>query len=93
MTIKNKVFDAAAFLETGEDIQGFLVQAASSGDTKHLLHCLGIAARARGMAEVAKQAGVTRADLYELLEENTSPKFDTIVKVLNVFGCKFEVSC
>lgn len=92
MTLKTKAFDAAAFLETDEDIQEFLAQAASSGDTKHLLHCLGIAARARGMTEVAKQAGVTRASLYKSLDEGASPKFETIVKVLEVFGCKLSIA-
>ena len=90
--VKIKPFDAAAFLETDEDIQAFLTQAVSSGDTKHLLHCLGIAVRARGMSDVAKQAGVTRASLYKSLDEDASPKFETIVKVLEVFGCKLSAS-
>lgn len=90
--VKIKPFDAAAFLETDEDIQAFLTQTVSSGDTKHLLHCLGIAVRARGMSDVAKQAGVTRASLYKSLDEDASPKFETIVKVLEVFGCKLSVS-
>ncbi len=92
MTLKLKTFDAAVYLETNEDIQEFLAQAASSGNTKHLLHCLGIAARARGMSEVAKQAGVTRASLYKSLDEDASPKLETIVKVLEVFGCKLSVA-
>lgn len=90
--VKIKPFDAAAFLETDEDIQAFLVQAANSGDTKHLLHCLGVAVRARGMSDVAKQAGVTHASLYKSFNEDASLNFETIVKVLEVFGCKLSIA-
>lgn len=55
--VKIKPFDAETFLETDEDIQAFLVQAVNSGDTIHLLHCLGVAVRA---AEISKQADPTR---------------------------------
>lgn len=54
--MKSKSFDAASFLETNDDIQEFLAQAASTGDTKHLSHCLNIAIRARGTKEVINVA-------------------------------------
>lgn len=54
--MKSKSFDAANFLETNDDIQEFLAQAASTGDTKHLSHCLNIAIRARGTKEVINVA-------------------------------------
>lgn len=92
MSIQTKPFDPAAYLETEDDIREFLAEASQSGDIKHLLHCLGIAARAKGMTEVAKQAGVTRASLYKSLDENASPKLDTLVKVLDVFGCKLSIT-
>lgn len=88
---KTKVFDAAEYLETETDIQEFLKNATEEGDTKHLIHCLGVAARAKGMTEVAQKAGVTRASLYKSLEDGANPKIDTIVKVLGVFGCKLSV--
>lgn len=92
MSMQIRPFDAAIYLETEEEIREFLTQATASGDAKHLLHCLGVAAHAKGMTEVAKQAGVTRASLYKSLDENASPKFDIIVKVLDVFGCKLSVT-
>src|SRR5690554_7332393 len=88
---KTKVFDAAEYLESEADIQEFLKNATEEGDTKHLIHCLGVAARAKGMTEVAQKAGVTRASLYKSLEDGANPKIDTIVKVLGVFGCKLSV--
>ena len=87
-----KPFDAAEYLETEHDIQEFLRQAAEDGNTQHLVHCLGVAARAKGMTEVAAKAGVTRASLYKSFAEGANPKLDTINKVLGVFGCKLSVT-
>jgi|GEM_PF-786223 len=105
--MKTKAFDAAEYLETEEDIREFLSRAAEDGNTQHLVHCLGVAARAKGMTEVASKAGVTRAkgmtevaskagvtraSLYKSLEEGANPKLDTISKVLGVFGCKLSIT-
>lgn len=51
-----------------------------------------VAARAKGMTEVAAKAGVTRASLYKSFAEGANPKLDTINKVLGVFGCKLSVT-
>lgn len=85
-------FDAADYLETDEDIQEFLRLAMEDGNINHLVHCIGVAARARGMTEVAHKAGLTRASLYKSLHENANPKLDTIARVLNVFGCKLSIT-
>lgn len=83
-------FDIAEHLETDADIQDFLREAAATGDAADFIHALNIAARAKGMSEVAKQAGVTRASLYKSLSENGSPRFDTIVKVCHALGVKLR---
>ncbi|MCD8522584.1 MAG: putative addiction module antidote protein [Saccharospirillaceae bacterium] len=90
--MNKKAFDAAEYLETEDDIREFLSHAAEDGNTQHLVHCLGVAARAKGMTEVAAKAGVTRACLYKSLEEGANPKLDTISKVLGVFGCKLTIT-
>lgn len=48
-------FDAADYLETEADIQEYLRLAAEDGNAQHLVYCLGVAARAKGMTEVAKK--------------------------------------
>ena len=83
--------DIASYLETDEDIRMFLATAMNDGSPEHLLHCLGIAAKARGMTHVANEAGVTRASLYKSLAENANPKLETIANVLEVFGCKLTI--
>jgi probable addiction module antidote protein len=84
-------FDISEHLETDEDIRGFLQEVASTGDTSDLIHALNVAARAKGMTEVARQAGVTRASLYKSLSENGNPRFDTISKIVETFGCKLAI--
>ena len=85
-------FDIAKYLETDEDIQGFLRESANTGDMSDFIHALNIAARAKGMTEVAKQVGVTRASLYKSLADNGNPRFDTISKIVAALGCKLTLS-
>ena len=88
---KTSLFDIAEHLETDDDIRGFLHEVAATGSEADFIHALGIAARAKGMTEVAKRAGVTRASLYKSLSSTGSPKFDTVVKVLEALGCRLAV--
>ena len=67
MPLKTSRLDLARLLETEEDIQEFLEETAREGTPGDLVHALDTAARARGMTEVARQAGVTRASLYKSL--------------------------
>ena len=84
--LKTRHFDIAELLETEQDIQEFLTEASLSGDSAEFVRALGIAARAKGMTEVAKQAGVTRASLYKSLDGNGNPEFSTVSKVCNALG-------
>ncbi|MBL6987405.1 MAG: putative addiction module antidote protein [Methylobacter sp.] len=85
-------FDIAEHLQTDADIQAFLRETAKSGDSSDFIHALNIAARAKGMTEVAVQAGVTRASLYKSLAEDGNPRFETIAKIVEALGCKLVVS-
>lgn len=92
MSEKITAFDVADYLKTDEDIKLFLKEAASSGDAADFIHALNTASRAKGMTEVAKQAGVTRASLYKSLAEDGNPRFETITKIVEALGCKLVVS-
>ena len=84
-------FDIAEH-ETDDDIQNFLRESARYGDVSDFIHALSIAARAKGMTEVAKKSGVTRASLYKSLADDGNPRFDTIAKIVEALGCKLVVS-
>ena len=85
-------FDIAEHLETEADIQAFLLESAQSGEPADFIHALAIAARAKGMSEVAKQAGVTRASLYKSLADGANPRFDTVAKVCAALGVRLQAS-
>ncbi len=87
-----KPFDIAEHLATQEDIQAFLQEVAATGDESDFIHALNTAARAMGMSEVARKAGVSRASLYKSLSEGANPKFETISKVTKALGCKLAVA-
>ena len=92
MTETITTFDIAQHLETDADIRDFLRETANTGDPSDFIHALNIAAKSKGMTELAKQAGVTRASLYKSLAEGGNPRFETIAKVVEALGCKLVVS-
>jgi probable addiction module antidote protein len=91
MTVKTKPFDIAEHLVGPEDIRLFLQEALASGDESDFIHALAIAARAQGMTEVAKAAGVSRASLYKSLSEGGNPNFVTVSRVTKALGCRLQV--
>jgi len=91
MTAKIKPFDIAEHLENEIDTREFLEEAAVAGNASDFIHALNIAARAKGMTEVAKQSGVSRASLYKSLSGEGNPRFETISKIVDALGCKLAV--
>jgi probable addiction module antidote protein len=86
MNIKTKPFDVAEHLETDEDVWEFLAEVLETGTTSDFIHALNTAARAKGMTEVARQVGVTRASLYKSLSADGNPRFETISKIVEALG-------
>jgi len=91
MAVKLKSFDIAEHLESDKDIQEFLEESVTTGDTSDFIHALNIAARAKGMTEVARKAGVTRGSLYKSLSSDGNPQFETISKVVKALGCNLAI--
>lgn len=95
MTKKIKItdlpeFDIAEHLKDNEDIAAYLSIVIEEGDAAELAYALGVAARARGMTEVARSSGLTREALYKALRPNAKPRFDTINKVCAALGVRLE---
>lgn len=90
--MKVTAFDAAEYLDTDEGVAAFLEDAIESGDQRVFQEALSIAARARGMAEVAKLAGLGRESLYKALRPDANPKFDTVQRVMNALGVRLMVA-
>ncbi len=81
-------FDMAEQLRDAEDIAVYLTLVIEEGDAAELAHALGVVARARGMAQVAAEAGIAREALYKALRPGASPRFDTIARVCKALGVR-----
>jgi probable addiction module antidote protein len=92
MALKTRKFDPARYLESEEDFAFFLSDAMETGDAAYIAHALGVVARARGMSAVAKEAGLSRENLYRALSEDGNPELDTLLKVFNALGIKISLA-
>jgi probable addiction module antidote protein len=81
-------FDSAPYLESEESIAAYLTDILEANDAALLASALGDIARARGMTEIAKSAGITREALYKALRPDSAPRFDTVNRVCAALGVR-----
>ena len=81
-------FDAAHYLESETTIAAYLTDILEAKDAALLAAALGDIARARGMTEIAKTAGITREALYKALRPDSAPRFDTVSRVCAALGVR-----
>ncbi len=81
-------FDAAPYLDNEEAIAAYLTDILMANDAALLAAALGDIARARGMSEIAKSAGITREALYKALRPGSAPRFDTVNRVCAALGVR-----
>ncbi len=91
MSIKTKTFDVADFLDDEQTIAEYLNLALEDPNPEMLLLAVKNIARARGMAQLAKDTGLGRESLYKALGEGAKPRYDTILKVVRALGVKLHV--
>ena len=89
--LKTEPFDAARYITSPEAQADLLNDALASGNPSYVSQALGVIARARGMTEVARQAGVTREALYKSLSENGDPRLTTLLGVTRALGVTLTV--
>jgi probable addiction module antidote protein len=81
-------FDAAHYLDNESSIAAYLTDILEANDAALLAAALGDLARARGMTEIAKAAGITREALYKALRPDSAPRFDTVSRVCAALGVR-----
>jgi probable addiction module antidote protein len=81
-------FDLAEHLKSEKDIAAYITMVLDEGDHDELAYALGVAAKARGMSEIAKAAGMTREALYKALRRGAHPRFETINRVCAALGVR-----
>jgi probable addiction module antidote protein len=86
-----KTFDPSEYLDNDAVIAEYLSAAAEDPNPDVFVAALGDVAKARGMAQIAKDAGLGRESLYKALSAGAHPRFETIHSVLQALGKKFAV--
>ncbi|MCL2680383.1 MAG: putative addiction module antidote protein [Coriobacteriia bacterium] len=92
MTVKLTRFDTSEYLETEEDIAAYLDVVLADNDPQMLNVALGNIARARGMTEIAKRAGVSRESLYRSLSAEGNPSAATLLKIVSALGIQLHAT-
>jgi len=92
MPLKTKKWDTADYLKTKKDIAAYLDAVLEEGDAELLRVALGNIARAKGMTEIARAAGVGRSHLYKALSPDGDPGFATVTSVLKALGLRLSVA-
>lgn len=85
-------YDVAEHLRTPEEMAAYFEACLeeANGDAAFIAKALGDIARAKGMSQVARDAGLSRESLYKALSGDRSPDFDTILKVIGALGLKLH---
>ena len=90
--LKLIAFDASRYLDDDEAIAEYMTAVLETGDANLLLMALADIARAKGMAQVARDAGLGRESLYKALAPGAKPRFETVMKVARALGVKFTAN-
>ena len=94
MNTTTSAYDVADYLRTPEEMAAYLEACIeeADGDAAFIAKALGDIARAQGMTQVARDAGLSRESLYKALSGERSPSFDTILRVVSALGLKLSAS-
>jgi probable addiction module antidote protein len=90
--VKTVPYDVAEQLRSPEEMAAYLDAWLSEApeDAAGIARALGDIARARGMSQVARDAGLSRESLYKALSENGNPSFATVLKVAKALGVRLH---
>ena len=86
MPLETTKFAIQDFLKTPEDRAAYIESALEEGDVSLITHALGDVARAVGMSDVAREAGITREGLYKALSDKGDPRLSTLLGVMRALG-------
>lgn len=89
--VTTKQWDASEYLDSPEMIREYLKVSFEQGDSEQLIMALGQVAKAQGISDIARKADISRQNLYKVLSGGSSPKFETVKKVVEALGCKLAI--
>ncbi len=88
---KTTIWDPAEYLDTPEAMAAYLEAALEEDDSALLAAALGDIARAKGMAQIAKDTGLARESLYRSLSQEGNPTLSTVLKIIASLGLKMHI--
>ena len=88
---KSRPFDADKYLDSDEAVAAYITEALATHDADTIARAIGVAAKARGMTDIARQTGLSRESLYKALSGDGHPQFETINLVLKALGLRLRV--
>ncbi|MCI5151310.1 MAG: putative addiction module antidote protein [Candidatus Electrothrix sp. MAN1_4] len=91
MKVITSEWDASEYLESSEMMKEYLQIMLEENGVEGFQRALGDIAKAKGMTEIALKTKLGRQNLYKALSEGSSPKFDTVKKVVEALGCKIAI--
>jgi probable addiction module antidote protein len=86
MAEKLTTYDPAEDLTSNEAMATFMTEAFETNDAGYIAHALGVVARAKGMAQIAGETGLSREQLYRSFSENGNPTLKTTLAVMKALG-------
>ena len=85
-------FDITEYLDSEEAMAEYLSQVLVDGDNEEFLRAIGHIAKAKGMAQIAKDTGLGRESLYKAFRPNAKPRFDTVMKVIDALKLQLNAT-
>lgn len=79
-------YDPAEDLSSDEAVVSFMAQAFETNDAAYIAHALGVVARAKGMAQIAGETGLSREQLYRSFSDTGNPTLKTTLAVMTALG-------
>jgi probable addiction module antidote protein len=89
---RTRPWDVAEHLETEEDMAAYLEAVLQEGDPTLVAAALGDIARAKGIAQIARETGLGRASLYKALSPEGNPELATVLKVVRALGLQLHAA-
>lgn len=91
MAEKLMIYDPAEDLCSDEAVSIYMTEAFKTNDTSYIAHALGVVARAKGMAHIAKQTGLSREQLYRSFSDHGNPTLKTTLAVMKALGLEIAL--
>jgi probable addiction module antidote protein len=92
MAAKLTTYDPAEDLTSDAAVATFMAEAFGTGDVGYIAHALGIVARAKGMAQIASQTGLSREQLYRSFSQKGNPTLKTTIAVMKALGVELTAT-